>query len=139
VDLIFYPTLVTATMNTKERAVLETVNTNLRNSEKGQAIAKEIIALPQTEPGRGCKAILKRIATEFDIQIRYTDEESTPKDGRHQRLLEVDLMPMVVFFGMGSDRQAADNMASKCALGYLRTQLHVADPVISDNDRNERL
>ena len=27
-------------------------------------------------------------------------------------------MPMVVFFSTGPDRQAADNMASKCALGY---------------------
>ena len=47
-------------------------------------------------------------------------------------------MPMVVFFGTGPDRQAADNMASKCALGYLRTQLHVTDPVTSDRDGNKK-
>ena len=49
-------------MNTKEWAVLETVNTNLRISEKGQAMAKEILALPDVEPEEGWKAALNRIA-----------------------------------------------------------------------------
>ena len=37
-------------------------------------------------------------------------------------------MPMVVFFGTGANKKAADSIVTKCALGYLRTQLHVAGP-----------
>ena len=47
-------------------------------------------------------------------------------------------MPMVVFFGTGPTRQAANNMASKCALGYLRNQLDAKDPDTSDCNESEQ-
>ena len=115
-------------MNAEERTVLNTVNTNLRVLGKGQTIAKEIVALPQTELEGGWETTLDRIAKKNDIQVRYKDVEEAPISGSHHRLLEVDFMPMVVFSGTGASKKAADSMATKCTLGYLKTQLHVAGP-----------
>ena len=137
-ELIFYPTIITATMNGKERDVLRTINVNLKASEKGQEIADKIEALPKTVPEGRHKAALACIAEKLNIQTRYVDDGTTPKYKHYQRLLEVELMPMVVFFGVGPSKQEADNMASKCNLGYLRNQLDTKPPTTSDRGENER-
>ncbi len=67
-ELVFYPTIITATMNNKELDVLRTVNVNLKASEKGQEIADEIGALPKTVPEGRQKAALACIAEKLDIQ-----------------------------------------------------------------------
>ena len=141
-ELVLNPSPITATMNNRERDVLRTINVNLKNSEKGQAIADEIKALQNMVLEGGYKTTLTRIANKLDIQTRYTNIEGTPKYKSYQRLLEADLMPMVVFFGTGQTRQAADDMASQIALGYLRNQLEAKDPArcihyINDEEEKE--
>ena len=111
-------------MNAEEQALLKIVNENLRDSEKGQALAREITPSPWIEPKAGWKATLERIAAKLDIQPLYKDVHRT-QNREIQRLLELDLMPMVAFFGVGTSEHDANEMATRCAVGYLTTVLRV--------------
>ncbi len=125
-ELVFHKYNPVMTLSAKEREVLDTVSVNLKSSSKAQEIVDLIRELIGAEerPQTTWMAIARRL----DITTRYKDCGAQPEyknDGKtpkmnHQRLMEVDLMPVTIFHGTGKTRQEADDMASRCAMRYLQ-------------------
>ena len=138
-ELVFHKYTPIMTMSAKEREVLDTVSVNLRSSSNGQAIVDQIEELI----GAGDhKKTWMAIANRLDIPTRYKDCGTPPEyknDGKtpkmnYQRLMEIDLMPMAVFHSTGRTRQEADDMASKCAMRYLQSQMDTGNSKKPDGD-----
>ena len=102
----------------KHSKVLQDFYHKLQDSGKAKLLA--LVRTSLRDPSLDCVRLLAELSAEQNFDVTYVDIEERTANGEVQCLVQISTMPVAVCHGTGGDQSAANNVAARNALEYLR-------------------
>ena len=122
----------TSTLQTpKHSKVLQDFYHKLQDSGKAKLLA--LVRTSLRDPKLDCVRLLGELSTEQNFDVTYVDIEERNANGEVQCLVQISTMPVAVCHGTGVDQSAANNIAARNALEYLKIMVKKPTPITQSN------
>ena len=122
----------TSTLQTpKHSKVLQDFYHKLQDSGKAKLLA--LVRTSLRDPKLDCVRLLGELSTEQNFDVTYVDIEERNATGEVQCLVQISTMPVAVCHGTGVDQAAANNVAARNALEYLKIMVKKPTPITQNN------
>lgn len=115
----------------KHSKVLQDFYHKLQDSGKAKLLA--LVRTSLRDPKLDCVRLLAELSTEQNFDVTYVDIEERNANGEVQCLVQISTMPVAVCHGTGVDQSAANNVAARNALEYLKIMVKKPTPITQSN------
>jgi len=115
----------------KHSKVLQDFYHKLQDSGKAKLLA--LVRTSLRDPKLDCVRLLGELSTEQNFDVTYVDIEERNATGEVQCLVQISTMPVAVCHGTGVDQAAANNVAARNALEYLKIMVKKPTPITQNN------
>jgi len=115
----------------KHSKVLQDFYHKLQDSGKAKLLA--LVRTSLRDPKLDCVRLLAELSTEQNFDVTYVDIEERNANGEVQCLVQISTMPVAVCHGVGVDQSAANNIAARNALEYLKIMVKKPTPITQSN------
>jgi len=115
----------------KHSKVLQDFYHKLQDSGKAKLLA--LVRTSLRDPKLDCVRLLGELSAEQNFDVTYVDIEERNATGDVQCLVQISTMPVAVCHGTGVDQSAANNVAARNALEYLKIMVKKPTPITQSN------
>jgi hypothetical protein len=112
------------TLDTEECDILAQFYDTLRTSNAGMTLCNAIEGTSLKDLDINCVQLLEEMSNNQDFALEYMMVKGLTTNEKTQRLVQISLNPVTVFYGSGENDQQADNRAARGALEYLKVLLN---------------
>ena len=121
----------------KHSKVLQDFYHKLQDSGKAKLLA--LVRTSLRDPSLDCVRLLAELSAEQNFDVTYVDIEERTANGEVQCLVQISTMPVAVCHGTGGDQSAANNVAARNALEYLKIMVKKNTPTTQETSNGNAI